>query len=120
VQLAVHRGNDRGRVFRGERSGSVKRGLDVRYDERRGKAFTGCIGNSERDAAAGQGYEVEAIAAQRAHLPATAMVGEPLCFGTRDLHESFLQAACHHPVLADVHYYGFGNHLFCASVDKSK
>ena len=112
MQLTVHRGNHCGRVFGGEQSGSAKRGLDVRDDERCGKAFTGRIGDGERNAAAGQGHEVEAITAERAHLPAAGIVGEPLCFSARDFHESFLQAACHQPVLADVHYYGFGNHLF--------
>ena len=112
MQLTVHRANDCRRVFGGEQSGSAKRGLDVRYNQRCGKAFTGRIGDGEPNAAAGQGYELEAITAERAHLPAAGIVSEPLCFSARDFHESFLQAAGRHPVLADVHYHGFGNHLF--------
>jgi hypothetical protein len=61
---------------------------------------------------------MEAITAERAHLPAAGIVGEPLRFSARGFHEAFLQAASHRPVLADVPYHGFGNHL-CASVDRS-
>src|SRR5580658_3018641 len=114
MQLTVHRANDCRRVFGGKQSGSAKRGLDVRYNERCGKPFTGRIGDGEPNTAAGEGYEVEAITAERAHLPAAGVVAEALCFSARDFHESFLQAARCEPVLADVHYYGFGNHLFCA------
>ena len=48
MQLTVHRANDCRRVFGGEQSGSTKRGLDVRYNERCGKAFTGRIEWFER------------------------------------------------------------------------
>src|SRR5580700_6607367 len=96
----------------------MKRGLDVRYDERCGKAFTGRIGDGECNAAAGERYEVEAVTAECAHLPAPGIVGEPLCFSAPDFHEPFLQVARHHPVLADVHHYRFVNHL-CASIERS-
>lgn len=119
MHLTVHRANNCRRVFGGEQRGSAQRGLDVRYNQRCGKAFAGRIGDGEPNAAARQGYELEAITSQRAHLPAADMVSEPLCFSARDCHESFLQAAGRHPVLADVHYYGFANHLSCASIDRS-
>jgi hypothetical protein len=103
----------------GEQSGSAKRGLDVGYHQRCRKAFTGRIGDSNPHVAAGKGHEVEAITAKRAHLPAAGIVSEPLCSSARNFHEPFLQAAGYHPVLADVHYYRFGNHL-CASVYQSR
>jgi hypothetical protein len=84
--------------------------LDTGHHQCRGETFARGIANDQRQAVIRKRHEVVAIAAEGANLPAPRTVIHGSAVPTVSLHESLLNMAGEHPVLANVNYCIVGRH----------